>query len=588
MTTKYRSLGLRMSLAQHQIGLIVLLFGFHPLAHTQSNTEASSGKAQDATQSNAPPVTSASPAEDTPATPQTSNQEQDRTDSDSDSSPLPQVKKPLNSGLMDPRRVKSLSLGSFELSSRLAMRLVSESLSPMPAAADQFSPGALTFYGAGRAFIGGRASFGSGIHLGSAFEMDLVSGHVGQLRNLEGSGQPNSSPADWRVRQANMTIGYHNFAHLSVGITSPHFGLGLVSHGGDHGWTAGSAQFSNPMEGDRNLGIRIASGPWTSAKVTAVAGVSMGGATPDGIDLLSQTIPTIATDDVMRDSDRVIQGAFALTFRQDGAHHGGVYTAVRHQQSDTGRGFTVGIADGYLSTTHELWSDQLILKLALETVGVLGRTSLGPSPSFPEKLVLQGAAAFQGVLDAKWMGGALDMTLASGDSDPYDNIASAFKTDPNYQQGFLLFHQVLAVQTAYATHTASDPNLTGTPAPDLDRYPTRGSISNAFALFPRLFLRPHDEIEVYSGPLVAFALAPHADPLQTKYAGGALTNAMGGSGRYLGTELDVGARSQIRLMGILTHLGAELGYLIPGDALSPPNEPGLPVYGGRVFLHLEY
>ena len=570
-----------------RVGFFLLLFGPHASGLAQDNSKVGSHEAETMTEENSSSASDSSPMSDAQEAPKGSAQPEP-VPADSQASTRALQRKPLKSGLRDERPLKSLAFGSFELNSRLALRLVSESLSPAPLTADALAPGAFTAYGVARAFLGGQASFAGGLHLRSEFEADLVSGHIGQPRTLDGLGHPNATSADWMVRRANLALGYQNIAHLSLGVTSPHFGLGLVSNRGDHGWNAGSAQFANPVAGDRALGIRLASGPWTSASVMVVAGLSVGGATPDGVDLLSETLPTIATDDIMRDTDRVIQAALALTFKQDQAHHGGVYTAFRHQVSDTGRGFTVAIVDGYVSTTHHILSEQLALKLALETVGIIGTTTLGPNPSFPEKLVLQGAAAFQGVLDAGWMGGALDLTLASGDADPYDGIMSAFKADPNYQQGFLLFHQMVALQSAYATHTASNLELTGSPAPDLDRYPTRGSISNAIAFFPRLFMRPHHELEVYSGPLVAFALAPQADPLMTKYAGGALTNSMGGNGRYLGTELDLGVRSQIRVMGILGHVGTELGYLIPGDALSPPDEPGMPIYGGRVFLHLEY
>ena len=75
-----------------------------------------------------------------------------------------------------------------------------------------------------------------------------------------------------------------------------------------------------------------------------------------------------------------------------------------------------------------------------------------------------------------------DFIYASGDQNFDDHQQNAIKIDPNFESGLLLFRHVLAAQTARGPITAGDPNLVGSPSENLDRFPTRRSISNTYSL----------------------------------------------------------------------------------------------------------
>jgi hypothetical protein len=137
---------------------------------------------------------------------------------------------------------------------------------------------------------------------------------------------------------------------------------------------------------------------------------------------------------------------------------------------------------------------------------------------------------------------------------------------------------------------ASDPNLLGIPSDDLDRLPTRGSITNTIAIFPRAWIRPFDGFEVYGGPLIAFSEVPYSDAFNSRLAGGEPKNALDGdAGQYYGTEFDLGMRLTGLLWGTQLQLGVEGAIFLPGDAFV--NADGLDmdlVYGGRAMVNYAF
>jgi hypothetical protein len=184
-------------------------------------------------------------------------------------------------------------------------------------------------------------------------------------------------------------------------------------------------------------------------------------------------------------------------------------------------------------------------------------------------------------------GAVLDMLFASGDGNPDDDLQTTFKADPNFETGLLLYRQVLAAQTGRAPITAGDPDLVGVPSPGLERVPTRGSPTNSIAVFPRAYVRPIDGLEAYGGALLAWSHAPLYDPLNTRVAGGAFRNALGGApGNWLGAELDLGARYRMLIRGTELTVGVEGAVFFPGDAFTRADgTPMDPVLGGRALFN---
>jgi hypothetical protein len=138
--------------------------------------------------------------------------------------------------------------------------------------------------------------------------------------------------------------------------------------------------------------------------------------------------------------------------------------------------------------------------------------------------------------------------------------------------GLLLFEHVLAFQTARVAAAGTELiRRLGAKSFPTDSINTRGSMTNAFVLFPQFDVRPLPGLLLRGGVMAAWAAAPVADPVNSLLARDGLTieddlvNFAGGKpGSYWGTELD--ARISYRF---LDHFVGdfEAAVLFPGDAL---------------------
>ena len=400
------------------------------------------------------------------------------------------------------------------------------------------------------------------------YEHDLLTGGVGGHGDLDGEGMPNHHGLEQQIRKAALRASLGAFAHIRGGLMTSSWGLGLVANGGDHSWSPGSAAFLDPRGGDRVARLMLATGPVTPMKLVLAAGHDW-----------------VMHDDNTLEGDtaRNIFGSFML-----GAGlptNLGFYAVYRSQENEAGAWTRVTALDMYARTQHKL-GDEVNLTVEAEAAFIVGNTTLSPSPEFIEKSVMQVGAAVRGTVDAGWVGGVLDFLYASGDANLDDATQSAFKPDPNYEQGIIFYRYVLAGMTGRATATASNKDVIGYAAQDLERFPTRESASNTIAIFPRGFIRPFRGMEVYAGPLVILAPSAPTDPFNTKIAGGQSRNALNGDpSHYLGTEIDMGARFRMLLGGTELTLGLEGGVFLPGEGLNDANDERMdPVYGGRFLL----
>jgi len=386
--------------------------------------------------------------------------------------------------------------------------------------------------------------------IAAELELDAVSGLVTDRPDVEGEGLPNDTGlATATLRKAVVTLSYEGFLSLRAGVTTSHWGLGLVANDGAHGWTPGSARFIDPRGGDRVLRGQIV--------VKTPGEVAFGAAL---------AFDQVLHDESLRPGDKAHQVIFAA-FAEAPRVRVGAYTVGRFQRSEDHAEVTAYVADLYGELRWPV-GDALLLTLAAEAAAVFGKTTLAPSAVYPEHDLLQLGAVLRVGLGTDAVGGVLDLVYASGDANLDDDRQSAFKADPNFDLGLVLFPYVVAAQTGRSAFTARSPALTGYPPDDLDRLPTRGSVSNTFALFPRLWFRPLAGLEAYGGPLIAFAPTPPTDPLLTRLAGGDPRNARDASpGSYLGTELDLGLRYHFVAWGSALTAGLELGLLLPGSAL---------------------
>ncbi|PKN54922.1 MAG: hypothetical protein CVU56_24000 [Deltaproteobacteria bacterium HGW-Deltaproteobacteria-14] len=387
-------------------------------------------------------------------------------------------------------------------------------------------------------------------YLGADLELDAFSGLVTDGPELAGDGLPNSGGHDAAViRNANVTLSYEGVVALKAGVMTSHWGLGLVANDGAHRWRPGSATFIDPRGGDRVLRGQLVVQTPGELKIGAALGFD-----------------EVLDDDVLLSGDAARQVVLA-TFVDAPGIRGGFYGVARFQESASGADLTAIVFDFFADVEAEV-GDALTLKVGGELAAVFGSTTLAGSPDFPEHDLLQVGGVARISLAAQNAGGVLDVVYASGDQDLGDGEQNAFKADPNFTLGVVLFPYVVAAQTGRATYTAQAPELTGYPPDDLERFPTRGSVSNTVAFFPRFWFRPLAGLEIYGGPLIALAAVPPTDPLNTKLAGGDPRNARNAApSSYLGTELDLGARYRMIAWGSELTLGLEGGVLFPGAGL---------------------
>lgn len=406
------------------------------------------------------------------------------------------------------------------------------------------------------------------------YEHDLFTGPV------YGGGPDQGPPSLY----APDSLGYEEqairkaFARLSVGpyvtfgggFTTSHWGLGLLANDGNHRFDPKKPNFVDPRGGDVVARAMLATGPLTDAALIVFAAYD-----------------DVWSDDVLFPGDEAFQAVGGVALGAGLPWGAGVYGVYREQTAADGDLTKVGVIDVHGRYKHEI-DKTMSFEVEAEGAIIFGTTTLAPTVEFPEHDVLQLAGTLRASFDAGIAGAIMDVTYASGDRNLDDAAQNAFKADINFEQGLLLYRTVLAAQTARYPVTASNPDLIGVPAEDLDRLPTRGNLTNTVALFPRGWVRPVDGLTIYGGPLIAFGEVDQVDPLRTRLAGGAPRNAFDQSaGTYLGTEVDLGARFRMLVHGVELEVGAEGGVLVPGDAFETASgDPLDPIYGGRLMLGL--
>ncbi len=408
------------------------------------------------------------------------------------------------------------------------------------------------------------------LHLHLEYEHDLLTGTAAGRPDLGGALLPNSQELEQELRKLFLRASLGTYLHLQGGVTTSHWGMGLLANDGSHSWTPGSAQFRDSRSGDRVIRGQVATGPITSSNM-----------------LVAFAVDSVLGDDIGLPEDDAVQFIGAVKFGEGKKTNGGFYVVRRDQEATDGRTFGIWAFDATAQTKIKL-QRKIQLTLEGEVAVIVGETDLTGSREIPIQDITQLGAAARATIDFGAWGGVLDFLYATGDRNFDDGKQNGFKADPNYEMGLLLFRQVLGAQSGRAVAVAGDPDLVGVPSTGLERYPTRGSASNTIAFFPKAFWRVFSGFEAYGGVLVALAEVEPADPLNTRIVGGSPRNALGGTpGRFLGTEFDLGLRYETVLETSELMAGLEGGLLIPGSALAAQNDGSMdPVFGARLMLGL--
>lgn len=405
-------------------------------------------------------------------------------------------------------------------------------------------------------------------------EIDAITGGLLDASATEGTSMPGPNPLEYRLRKARGIFSVGPFLHLGAGLTTSQQGLGLLANAGATRWEPGSAAFIDPRRGDVSERYFVATGPYPGAPLSIAA-------------FFDRSVD----DDILLAGDSAQQAGGTLTYGTDEGTQVGIYVVWREQIAEDGDLTEVMATDLNARVPIEL-NDDGSMKLTLQTeiAFINGSTELAPSSDFPVHKVNQIGAALRANFSTPSWGVVLDFLYASGDRNLDDNAQNGFKTDYNFEMGLLLFRHVLRAHTGRVPVTAGDPDLTGYPAEDLDRFATRGSITNTISLFPRAYYTPVDGLEIYGGPLIAFTEVESVDPLNTRVEGGSPRNALAGEPTsFLGVELDLGVRYRYDIWltsELLTTLtaGLEGAALFPGGALDGPAGDLGALFGGRFIL----
>lgn len=398
---------------------------------------------------------------------------------------------------------------------------------------------------------------GAAATLKGGFTAEIASGSWSDAPTLLVDRAPGSDTAKALPAEAWVGVARGQLAEVRAGLQASHWGLGLLANDGkpqDLGW------FSVPRVGDRVLRGAVVLSPWRG-KDSPLAGLA-----------LSVAMDDVLADEIKLVGDEARQTIAALRWSAARDRWLGFYFAGRAQQHSSGRRLDANAFD--LAGEYTWLPAFGSLRLQGEALMLTGTTTLAPSPDYPTHDIEQFAvllrATAKGTLG--WLA-ELDAGWFSGDQSLDDGKVQGFRADPNFQMGMLLFPQVLAWQSGRARLHASDADLVGRPADDLERLATGGAVGSAVAVFPKVGWNALPWLEVYAGALLAASPSPLTDPRASRTTGGGeAVNFLGKKpdGVWLGTELAGGVRLKFaapRKAGQLV-IGAEAAQLLPGGVLA--------------------
>lgn len=408
-----------------------------------------------------------------------------------------------------------------------------------------------------------------------SINVDAIDGTLsGGSDGFAGDRLPGSAAESVVLQDAYIGAKYGRLFGFRLGAMSSQWGSGLVANDGGNGLSMERNDwFTLTRASDRNLRAMVHAMPWANCEDSALRGLMF-------IAALDKVLDDDTATSIDGQNAEQVVGAMRMHLAEK--RWFGLYYVRRWQHHDLnanwnpGKDLRVHVVDAALDLDWRDKETRKGLRVEAEAAGIVGDTSLSPTPEHPRHDVQQfgafGRATFVGVAGTG-LTLQLDGGYFSGDANVDDGKVTAFRADRNMRQGLLLFERVLAWQTGRARRTASNPTLVGVPAEDLDRLASGGAVFDAITIYPKVGYRVLDWLEIYGGALLAWAPAPLVDPLSTRIFGGGQPMNFAGQkadGRYLATEIDLGARATWRLgepWKAAVQVALEQGILLPGGAL---------------------
>ena len=317
-----------------------------------------------------------------------------------------------------------------------------------------------------------------------------------------------------------------------AGMTTSHWGLGMVANDGDHDAVFGRNDF-----GDRVIRARIGTRPIQKGKVPLYFILAGDRVVED--ELAVWTPFTDAPDQA------AWQGVATVMYKPDKVEDGptvGIYGVYRHQtEADLERKTSAGVMDLYgdWTTLASGWE----LRFAAEVAGILGDTSRTQTYNSRDGLKVRSAGAtglFQASPKDGKGRGLLRAGWASGDGDPDDDTLHDFTFDRDFDAGMVTFDEVQGAIDAATYSQLGDPAHSGAAPEGADGLVTEGAFGHAMFVQPVVGFAVLEWLDLQAGATLSWGSKPPGQAFESYRNGGVPANHLGQptDGYGLGTELD--------------------------------------------------
>ena len=355
-------------------------------------------------------------------------------------------------------------------------------------------------------------------------EGDVPTGTLTPPLPFPNQDMPHSTPLGFRLRRAGLKVGYRDTIHVSAGVSTPSWGLGLVYNDGETRWQPGQLHLATPRDGDRALRALVGTGQLTPAKLRVGLGWEMPLAPGEFVDIQSIHNSLLSTTLEPFDIGEI---GLLMTMR------------LGSERERLGLGYWLIDAFAKLRFTFGAHHLAVAMEMAIE----------GGDESDP----LTGDLRIAGILRTQYggqnWGVGIDTIFSSHGADD----KPGFRIDRRLPFGWLMFPYVGRIhQSNLAMATQVDNG-------------SMGAIENTLGGQLKGRWRPMHNLEVIGG--VIFAMRPTGI--------GALEDWS-----TLGTEFNLSIRWKGMLSSTECILGLDGGLVYPATFLTT-NEP---IYGSRFIL----
>ena len=385
---------------------------------------------------------------------------------------------------------------------------------------------------------------------------DLIDGQfAGSPWNLDGTthnyhpeqiGVLNASNFNIRAAQLKRKFGS---VGVQTGITTSHWGLGLIANDGNH-----EQLFSRVDYGDRVFRTAAVTKPID--KVVVMVGGDW-----------------VLEDDIggYTDGHMAYQGLASAQYMASKDNAVGLLSVYRNQTKiDSGKSLEGMILDVYAKGVQSVGGVDLYG--AVEGVYLHGDHGQISNRMNPDGLKVRSYGA---VAELEMRHPTVDVGLnagfASGDANPSDEVYSTFSMDRDYNAGSMIFDLHQAATEVATYNLITDPEHAGNPPDGVEFAVTEGAIRQAMYLQPTLTYKNFaDWMDVAVGSVMAWQTVPVSSPFISYRNGGEAVNHFGEptTGYQLGVELNWAVMINHEYdSGLKNGLSIEGAHLLPSENL---------------------